>query len=227
MYENVKDATDRGYRLEIHVIGDQATLTVLNALEKAGVSAKDRPILTHCQILGADLIDKMSKLGVIANVQPSFVPTDAKWAIERLGKNSERLKYSYAWKTLLNRKVHVSGGSDSPVESCSPLFGMHAAIFRTYGEQRQPSQMDVFHAHERLTFREAMNLYTINGAFTAGEEDRLGQLRKGFRSDFVVLDKKIWESDSSTPELIDKTWNILRTTTVLEVWVNGKRTYSS
>ena len=34
-----------------------------------------RPILTHCQILGLDLVDKMKALNAIANIQPSFVPT--------------------------------------------------------------------------------------------------------------------------------------------------------
>jgi predicted amidohydrolase YtcJ len=34
-----------------------------------------RPILTHCQILGADLVEKMKALNAIANIQPSFVPT--------------------------------------------------------------------------------------------------------------------------------------------------------
>jgi predicted amidohydrolase YtcJ len=37
------------------------------------MTAKDRPILTHCQILGGDLLQKMADLGVIANVQPQFV----------------------------------------------------------------------------------------------------------------------------------------------------------
>jgi predicted amidohydrolase YtcJ len=77
-----------GYRLEVHAIGDAAAERVLNALERSellinGSSDCDhltkkkhfRPILTHCQVLGADLIEKMAKLGVVANIQPSFVPT--------------------------------------------------------------------------------------------------------------------------------------------------------
>jgi predicted amidohydrolase YtcJ len=34
----------------------------------------ERPVLTHCQVLGPDLIQRMKTLGVIANIQPSFVP---------------------------------------------------------------------------------------------------------------------------------------------------------
>lgn len=40
------------------------------------MTSKDRPILTHCQVLGEDLIERMRKLQVIANIQPQFVTTD-------------------------------------------------------------------------------------------------------------------------------------------------------
>jgi predicted amidohydrolase YtcJ len=58
---------------EVHAIGDEAAEAVLEAFEKAGVRPEDRPILTHCQILGPDLLDTMARLGVIANVQPQVL----------------------------------------------------------------------------------------------------------------------------------------------------------
>jgi len=80
--------------LEVHAIGDYAAEVVLDAFEAAGVTAKDRPLLTHCQILAPDLFERMVKLGtlivtfliavvlkislqgVIGNIQPQFVLTD-------------------------------------------------------------------------------------------------------------------------------------------------------
>ena len=56
----------------------------------------ERPVITHCQVLGDDLIDRMVSGGVIANVQPSFVPTDMKWVQQRLSIAQQQ--YSYAWK---------------------------------------------------------------------------------------------------------------------------------
>lgn len=47
----------------MHAIGDYAAEVILDSFEAAGITAKDRPLLTHCQILGADLFDKMVKLG--------------------------------------------------------------------------------------------------------------------------------------------------------------------
>lgn len=98
------DAFLTGYRVEIHAIGDAAAEQVLDALDDSerlieealvarqsdtndgfammvpgGAAAAQRrhwrPILTHCQVLGADLIERMAAKGIIANVQPSFVPT--------------------------------------------------------------------------------------------------------------------------------------------------------
>jgi predicted amidohydrolase YtcJ len=46
----VHEATARGYRLEIHVIGDAAADAALTALEYADVAPQKRPILTHCQV---------------------------------------------------------------------------------------------------------------------------------------------------------------------------------
>jgi len=48
--QKVQEATSLGYRLEIHVIGDEAAENALNALEGAKVSPEKRPIFTHCQV---------------------------------------------------------------------------------------------------------------------------------------------------------------------------------
>lgn len=94
----IVEAYNAGYRVEIHAIGDAAAEQVLTALDDSeailasALSPADavqfcgrsesqerrrhwRPILTHCQVLGADLIERMAEKGIVANVQPSFVPT--------------------------------------------------------------------------------------------------------------------------------------------------------
>ena len=73
---------------------------VLEAFEASGVHPSERPVITHCQVLGDDLIDRMVSGGVIANVQPSFVPTDMKWVQQRLSIAQQQ--YSYAWKVRLH-----------------------------------------------------------------------------------------------------------------------------
>lgn len=179
----VKTAHDLGYRLEVHAIGDEAAEAVLEAFEKAGVQPEDRPILTHCQILGPDLLDTMARLGVIANVQPQFVTTDSLWLHKRV--QPEVLPYCYAWKTMLGKGIRVAGGSDAPIELPDPFLGLYAAIFR------HDTNKQTWREEERLTFDEALHIYTASGAFTAKREDELGSLERGKKADFVVVSHRV------------------------------------
>jgi predicted amidohydrolase YtcJ len=75
----VHKAKDSGYRVEIHCIGDMAAEQTLTALERAGYDASDRPVMTHCQVLSEEIIERMRRIGAVANIQPSFVPTDMRF----------------------------------------------------------------------------------------------------------------------------------------------------
>ncbi|MFX1512066.1 MAG: amidohydrolase, partial [Promethearchaeota archaeon] len=203
--EKTKLAKEKGYRLEIHGIGDLAVEYILNSFEAAGLTKDDRPVLTHCQVLGEDLIKRMEKMGVIASIQPPFVTTDSQWVEKRLGK-MERLKYAYAWKTLIDNGLFVASGSDSPVEKPDPLSGLYAAIFR------YDPQGEVWRPEECLTFDQALKTYTEGAAYAIQEENSLGKLEESYKADFIVIDQDV----SSQPEL-------LKDTKVEQVWVDGKR----
>ncbi|KAE9119513.1 hypothetical protein PF005_g8287 [Phytophthora fragariae] len=166
--KKITDATRAGYRLEIHAIGDRAAEQVLTALSAAHVGPEKRPILTHCQILGEDLISQMREQGVIGNIQPSFTVTDAAYVRKRL--EDDVISYSYCWKRMLENGVACAGGSDAPIETCNPFQGIYDAIYRHKLNRPQ----DVFLPEEQLSFDEALALYTKGGAFAAMEEDALG-----------------------------------------------------
>lgn len=123
------------------------------------------------------------------------------------------LSYANAPQTLLDRGVWVAGGSDAPIETCSPLVGMFDAIYRQErvssvtdendGSEQQP---EVFRPEERLSFAEALWIYTTGAAYAAGCEGFLGSLVVGYAADFVVLDAGILEDPSllmgSEPEMV-------------------------
>lgn len=203
----VAEAKTAGYRVEIHAIGDRAAEMVINAIESN--SDNNRPILTHAQILGEDLIQKMKNLNIIASIQPSFIITDGAWVDVRLGIESERRKYSYAWKTLIDAGIHVSGGSDAPVESNNPLLGMYSAIFREVNNGK------IWREEERLTFAEALLIYSKGAAYAAKEEGRLGDLAAGFEADFIVLKEDV----INNPELLKKA-------TVQQVYISGIKKFT-
>jgi len=182
LLHQMEAARRRGFRLEVHAIGDAAAAAVLDCMETCGVTALERPVITHCQVLGADLILRMAKLGCVANIQASFVPTDMEWARLRLA--SSHLQYSYAWKTLLYTKgIIVAGGSDAPIETASPLVGIYDAIHR----RSRVDESEIFKSEECLTFAEALWTYTIGGAYACGMEHLVGQIKPGKIFCFRIL----------------------------------------
>ncbi|KAL4129387.1 hypothetical protein PRIC2_005395 [Phytophthora ramorum] len=209
LLKKIRDADNAGYRVEIHAIGDRAAEQVLAALKAADVGPGKRPILTHCQILGEDLISQMREQGVIGNIQPSFTVTDAAYVRKRL--QDDVIQYSYCWKRMLDNGVACAGGSDAPIETCNPFQGIYDAIYRR--KLNRPEE--VFLPEEQLSFGEALALYTKGGAFATMQEDILGQIAPGFRADFVVLRKDVTQDHAAlvTPDLAES------------VWVNGKKTY--
>lgn len=208
--EMVQEATQKGYRLEIHCIGDATAETILNSFDKVPVGREKRPIMTHCQVLREDLLPRMRDRGVIANIQPQFVTTDSLY-VEKILPAS-LLKYSYAWKTIMDAGILCAGSSDAPVEEPKPLLGMYDAIFRPVGK-RDHVNLVQFMPEQCLTFKEALDLYTTAGAYTAMREHDLGKLLPGYKADFVILD---------SPRDLHKHPEDLLETKVEEVWVDGQ-----
>lgn len=172
----------------IHAIGDLAFEMALNAIEKHPLTVMGRDRLIHGQILRKELIDRAKQLPLILDIQPRFVASDFPWVVERIG--AERMKYCYAWKTLLNEGVLCAGGSDAPIEPLNPLLGIHAAVTRTNLED--PEEIS-YYPEEALTIYEAVSLFTKGSAFAACHEDNRGMLQEGFIADFTILKEDIFK----------------------------------
>jgi predicted amidohydrolase YtcJ len=163
----------------VHAIGDLAFEYVLRAIEKFPVPAGKRDRLIHAQILRKDLIERAKHLSLILDIP---------WVIERIGK--EKMKYHYAWKTLLEEGLHCAGGSDAPIEPADPLLGIHAAVTRT-----NPNDPDrkVYGEKQRLTVYEAVSLFTKGSAYAICHEHDRGLIKPGYTADFTVLDKDLFK----------------------------------
>jgi len=117
---------DLGGTVAIHAIGDLANDRVLDVLEEligAGGDHK-RMRIEHASVLRPDTIARMARLGVTASVQPAFITSEVDWLAKRLG---DRAESTYALVRLAQAGVPMLGGSDCPVESPNPWWGMSAA----------------------------------------------------------------------------------------------------
>ena len=172
-----------GLQTAVHAIGDQCLDWVLDALEQAQ-AAHPRPDcrhgIVHCQITRPGQLDRIAQLGLHVYAQSIFIDYDIQIVEARVGP--ELAASSYSWKTLLDRGVTVSNGSDCPVETPSVLSGIQCAVTRRTLGGRGP-----YLPGQAFTVRQALDSYTIAGARASFEEHCKGRIAPGFLADFVVL----------------------------------------
>ena len=196
-----------------HAIGDRANDWILSVYEEAENKNgnKDRRFrVEHAQHLTAMAISKFAMLHVIPSMQPYHAIDDGKWAFKRL--DSERLKRTYAFKSLLATGANVTFGSDWTVAPLDPIAGIYAAVTRRTLDDKNPNG---WFPDEKISVEQALKCYTVNNAYAGFQENKLGKLKSGMLADFVVLSDDIF---SIAPEKI-------RDIKVLRTIVNGKEVY--
>ncbi len=184
-----QEAVRTGLSMAIHAIGDRANHEVLNAYEQLrGLEAEIgapalRHRIEHVQVLHPDDYGRLAALNVIASMQPIHATSDMFTADRHWGSRSAG---AYAWRTQLQRGAHLAFGSDAPVESPNPFWGLHAAVTRARAGGQAGSEG--WYPEQRLSLQEALDGYTTGPAYAAGLENRLGRLRPGFYADLIVLE---------------------------------------
>jgi hypothetical protein len=181
----VRTCRAAGFQAAIHAIGDAANRLALDVYEEvlgADAASDHRFRIEHAQVIALDDIPRFARLGVIASVQPTHATSDMNMAEERVGP--ERIRGAYAWRKLLASGARLALGSDFPVESERPLWGLFAAITR---QDHQGRPEGGWHAEERLTPEEALGGFTLDAAWAGFDEPALGSLSPGKVADFVVL----------------------------------------
>ena len=121
------------------------------------------------------------------------------------------MKGAYAWRKLVDSGVVIPGGSDSPVESLNPLWGIYAAVTR---QDHKGYPENGWYPEERMTMKEAVKMFSSWAAYASFEEDLKGTLEEGKLADFTVLSIDIFKKE---PSDLLKT-NILMTVIGGEIW---------
>lgn len=178
--DKVARARAVGLPVAVHVIGDAALEQVLRVLAALPPRPGQRDRLIHLSLVAPDLLSRLAQLPVAADIQPVFAADDADWIVQRLGP--QRLRWAYAWRSLLATGIPCAGGSDAPVASLDPLRGIHAAVVGG-----RPVAGAVPAPGETLDVETAFRLYTVGGAAVAGEEAERGMLSAGKRADLTVF----------------------------------------
>ena len=209
----IMESDKAGLQVVIHAIGDRAINFLLNAYEKtASVNGeRDRRFrIEHSQHIAPTDIERYGQLKVIASMQPYHAIDDGRWAEKYIGP--DRVKTTYAFRSLLDSGATLAFGSDWFVAPATPLEGIYAAVTRRTLDGKNP---DGWVPEQKITVEEALKAYTINAAYASFEEDLKGSLEPGKLADFVVLDRDITAIDPV------EIWNVK----ALQTWVGGKKVF--
>lgn len=202
LVETARLAIQHDFQLCVHAIGDRANREVLDVYEQAFRRNPDKTGLRwrieHSQHLHPDDIPRFGELGVVASMQGVHCTSDGPWVVPRLGEQRAE-EGAYVWRKLWDTGAVINNGTDAPVEDVSPIASYYATV------SRKMNDGTVFYPDQRLTRMEALQTYTINGAYTAFEEDIKGSLTPGKLADITVLSQDILtipEDEIPTTEVV-------------------------
>ena len=199
-----------GAQIYVHSIGDQATTETLDALEYAqhhNPGMDTRNTITHLQqVKDSDKL-RMGEMGIIGSTQvfwhlkePGFY-----YEVEELFLGTRRGEAAYPVQSLIDAGVLVTFSSDYPITAVpSPFYGLEIAVTRNlhcgalYGVTDINDIDDPLwlrNAFERISLKEAIEAFTINGAYQMFMENEIGSLDVGKWADMIIIDRDIFGLD--------------------------------
>lgn len=210
LIEMAKTADELGWQMTAHTAGGGAIDRLLDAYEAANQVKPIRDLrftVTHGNFPDARAIQRAKKLGVIYDMQPAWLHFDGAALQPVLGP--ERMRDFIPLRSLLDAGVLVVGGSDHMIRmdprrslnAYHPFFGMWMAI------TRKAAGGSVLNPEQCINRREALRMWTINGAYGSFDEAKKGSIEAGKLADFAVIDRDYLEC----PEDEIKDIDVLRT----------------
>lgn len=213
MQSMISKAALKGYQVNVHAIGDAGNRQVIQSLAQMPASAdagKLRHRIEHAQVLALADIPLVAKRYIIPSMQPTHATSDMNMAEARVGQH--RIKGAYAWRTFLKQHSRIACGSDFPIESPNPFWGIYAAVSRQDFAQ-QPAKG--WHPEQAMSRIEALRCFTIDAAYAGHQEKFLGTLEKGKWADFIVVEQDLFKMPVKD----------IYKMTVLQTWQAGRQVY--
>ena len=215
LYRWISGADKAGLHVAVHAIGDRANAALLDIFERVAREngARDRRFrIEHAQHLRAADMPRFVALGVIPSMQPYHAIDDGRWAERVIG--SERIKTTYAFRTLQDTGARLAFGSDWYVAPPTPLEGIYAAVTRRTLDDRNPNG---WVPEQKLTVEEALRAYTAGGAYAWFMERDSGTIAPGKLADVTVIDRDLRSIPSAE----------IRNAKIVQTFVAGKSVFRS
>lgn len=195
MREVVSTAHAHNFQCHFHALGDRAVTEALDSLEHAAAlhGAKDlRHHLAHLQMIRLVDIPRFAALGAAANLQPLWAQAETQMTELTLPFLDPNLRdRQYPFGDLLRAGTTLVAGSDWPVSSANPLWGMQVATTRQYIQDPAPPLLP----EQALPLERVWTAYTAGAAWVNHSEFEYGSLTPGHFADLAVLDGNPFDGD--------------------------------
>jgi hypothetical protein len=196
-----------GFQIFVHTIGDAAvntTLDILDYAQKQHPNTNTRNVLSHLQLVNDDDKIRMGQLNIIGNTQPFWHVKAPNWFeyMELVALGEIRAETTYPVRSLIDAGVMMTFSSDYPVTADNnPFYAIEASITRNlyHGGFGVDDITDIddpkwlLNPNERINVKEAIEAFTINGAYQLFREDEIGSITIGKRADLIIIDRDIFE----------------------------------
>lgn len=198
------------FQVHVHSIGDAATMETVNAMEYAIGQNPDkdmRNVITHLQLVRDEDKVRMGELGIIGAAQPYWHMKEPDWYeyVDELVLGPDRAWNEYPLKSLADNGVRLTFSGDHPVSPIdNPFWAIEAAVTRNLNNGEYYGVDDItdiddptwlLNPDERISIAQAVEAYTINGAYQLFRDDVVGSISAGKIADLIIIGDDIINID--------------------------------
>ncbi|MEW2401273.1 amidohydrolase [Streptomyces sp. NPDC046862] len=187
LHEMVRIAHEAGFQLGVHVTGDLAIDTVVDAFVSAQALARRpdaRHYVIHGDFIGADSLRRLAANGWGVNMNPAI-----KWTVSDLMDavvGPERSAYQWPVRSAVDAGVTVCASSDAPITEPDWRQGVASILLRESKAGGRPSGPE-----QCVPLAEALRAYTANPAWQDFADTWKGTIEPGKVADLCVLDRPL------------------------------------
>ncbi|UCF38477.1 MAG: amidohydrolase, partial [Acidobacteriota bacterium] len=178
-----------------HSVGDGAVDAFIRACETLEGDfdiRQQRPVICHSNFMAPDAIERVARLGITADIQPSWLFLDGRTLVGHFG--IERMSRFQPLRQLFAAGAIAGGGSDHmqkigslrSINFYDPWKAIWVTMTRRAHWLDQPIRPE-----NALSRVEAIRFFTINNAYLLQAEKEYGSLEAGKLADFIVISNDI------------------------------------
>jgi predicted amidohydrolase YtcJ len=204
----VVEAHQAGFPVAVHAVEQEAVASAARVLgenrfappperlgswasKATGPPVRAYPLedrMEHCAECPPELVTQVRRSGVSVVTQPGFVYWNGDRYRERI--ESSLLEHLYPVGALSRSGVPVAFGSDAPVIDPNPWPGIFSAVTGATraGASLSPAEETGSGVGRGVSIQAALEIYTLAGARSEGNQNSKGTIRPGKLADLVLVD---------------------------------------